>query len=98
MACLGIRGQNVTTEIAAAQELPLGVYITRCVTDRPAFLDGLQNGDILTAINDDAILTMEDLQRCLEKYEPGDIVSVTAERSGREGYTQIKLDVTLQAR
>lgn len=98
MACLGIRGQNVTTEIAEAQELPMGVYITRCVTDRPAFLDGLQSGDILTAINADEILTMEDLQRCLEKYEPGDIVSVTAERSGREGYTQIKLDVTLQAR
>lgn len=98
MACLGIRGQNVTAEIAERQELPLGVYITRCVSDRPAYLEGLQSGDVLTAINEDAVSTMEDLQRCLEKYEPGDAVTITAQRSGREGYTEFTVDVTLQAR
>ena len=51
-ACLGIRGQNVTDEIAQAHDLPVGVYITRCLDDRPAFLAGLQIGDILTGIND----------------------------------------------
>ena len=97
-ACLGIRGQNVTDEIAQAHDMPVGVYITRCIDDRPAFLAGLQIGDILTGINDTEIVTVKDLQNCLEKLQPGDVITVTVQRNGREGYKEIQTAATLQAR
>ena len=97
-ACLGVRGQNVTDEIAQVHDMPVGIYITRCLDDRPAFLAGLQIGDILTGINDTKIVTVKDLQTCLEKLQPGDVVTVTVQRSGREGYKEIQTVATLQSR
>lgn len=78
--------------------MPVGIYITRCLDDRPAFLAGLQIGDILTGINDTEIVTVKDLQTCLEKLQSGDVVTVTVQRSGREGYKEIQTVATLQSR
>lgn len=97
-ACLGIKGQNVTEEMAEQHQMPTGIYIIQCLDDRPAYLAGLQIGDILTGINDTEIQSVKDLQNCLEKLHPGDAVTITVQRNGREGYTEIQTIATLQAR
>ena len=98
MATLGIRGQNVTADISEKQQMPMGVYVTKCLTDEPAYDAGIQSGDILTAIGNVVIVSLKDMQNCLEGLEPGDTVTVTVKRYGNEEYTEFTFDVTLQAR
>lgn len=98
MAQLGIRGQNVTEEIAAENAIPQGVWITECLTDEPAYLAGMQQGDIITAIDETEIGTLRELSNCLAAYSPGDTVTVTVQREGREGYSEISFTVTLDVR
>ena len=98
MAQLGIRGQNVTEDIAAENAIPEGVWITECLTDEPAYLAGMQQGDIITAIDETEIGTLRELSNCLALYSPGDTVTVTVQREGRDGYSAISFAVTLDAR
>ena len=98
MATLGIRGQNVTADISEKQGLPMGVYITKCLTDEPAYEAGIQSGDILTTIDGTVIVSMKDVQTCMERLDPGDVVKVTVKRCGNEEYTEFTFDVTLGAR
>ncbi len=98
MSSLGIQGQNVTEDIAEEENLPIGIYITKCLSGKAADLAGMQNGDILTGIGDEEISTMKELQSCLAQYSPGDVVIVTLQRYGREGYQKITYTVTLDSR
>jgi len=76
----------------------MGVYISRFVSEKSAYMAGLQSGDILTAIGDVTILSMKDVQTCLEGLHTGDSMTVNVKRGGREGYTEKVFEVVLQPR
>ena len=40
-------------------------------------------GDVITAVNDEAIASLDDLLTLLEKRQPGDTVTLTLSRAGR---------------
>ena len=95
---LGVQGQTVTAAISEERQIPMGVYITQCVADKPAYLSGLQNGDILTALDGTPVASVQDLQAKLEALPADAQVTVTVQRSGREGYEEMTFAVQLTAR
>ena len=74
-------------------EIPKGAYIKDVCMDSPAMAAGLQNGDVITEIDGDEILTAENYEKKLLSLKPEDTVEVKIERQGPEGYTEITCTV-----
>jgi len=53
---------------------------------------GLQEGDVITGIDDTAITSADSLVATIRSYRPGDEVTVTYERDGEEQTTTLVLD------
>lgn len=71
-----------------------GVRIEAIVPDSPAAKSGLQAGDVVTLIDDEPVKNLQGFTDVLKTLSPGQTVSVTAVRDGKERVT----DVTLVAR
>lgn len=92
---LGIYGQSVTQAMQTSNGFPQGVYVTSTEQDSPAFVSGIQSGDIVTGINGKSVTTIKEYQQLLYSYSPGDVIMVSAMRLGREGYIGIEFQCTL---
>ena len=92
----GITGQNVTDELAAKYGLPSGVYISNVDIDSPAYYAGLQAGDVISAINGQSILTIQQFSEKLYQYADGEAMYVTAMRQGKDGYSDVAFSVSVQ--
>ena len=93
---IGISGQEVTSEVVELYGLPAGIYITSVGPDTPAEEAGLEEGMILTALDDYEITSMSDLQGVLEYYSGGETVTLTVcEQSRQGGYEEKQLEITL---
>jgi len=73
--CFGIEGQEVTEEMVE-RGLPEGIYVMNSMADRPAYNAGIQNGDIITAINDREVTTMKEFQGMVDAMECGQLLHV----------------------
>lgn len=93
----GIMGQGVS-ETMAAQGLPEGIYVMNAIADGPAYNAGIQNGDIITAVDGRELLSMKDFQGMMDSLECGQLINVTVERNGRDQYTRLEFQVTVGAR
>lgn len=95
-AFLGIRGQTVDPQVAELYGLPVsqGAVIAQVVDGTPAAGAGLQRGDIVTALGDREISSMEMLAGLIHRHQPGETVSLTVVRDGEE----LTLEVTLDER
>ncbi|MFA9378256.1 MAG: S1C family serine protease [Lachnotalea sp.] len=94
----GIKGSDVTADIAEQQNLPMGVYVVETEMDSPAMNAGIQNGDVITKIEDTEIKTVRDLQNELGKYKENQVLSVVVKRQGMDEYKEIEFIVTLGAK
>ena len=88
----------MTAEIAEERQIPQGVYITQCVSEKPAYQAGIQSGDILTDFGGAAVTSLEQLQTRLESLPADSQVRVTVQRSGRGGYEELTVTVQLEPR
>lgn len=95
--CFGIEGQEVTEEMVE-RGLPEGIYVMNSMADRPAYNAGIQNGDIITAINDREVTTMKEFQGMVDAMECGQLLHVIVQRNGRAQYTELEFQVTVGAR
>jgi S1-C subfamily serine protease len=87
---LGVTGAG--SEVNRALGLPKGVAIVRIQRNGPAAKAGLKAfargdagivpGDVITAIDDQPVETVDDMLTALERLEPGDACRVTLWRSG----------------
>lgn len=93
----GIKGQEVDDTMNQGG-LPEGVYVQTSVVDGPAYNAGIQNGDIVTMIQNKEITGMKDFQAELEKLENGQTVEVMVQRKGREQYAELSFQVTIGMR
>jgi putative serine protease PepD len=73
---LGITGTEPTSG-------PAGALVTEVVPNSPAAGSGLRPGDLVTAIDGDAVEGMSDLAARIRAIEPGTRVTLTIERDGR---------------
>jgi S1-C subfamily serine protease len=97
---LGITGADVTPDLASANNLPVdsGVLVTGFVPDAsghsPAQQAGMQQGDIIVAVNGTRVTGNADLAGILLSLSPGTRVQVTVQR----GSSQQTMTVTLGER
>ncbi len=93
---LGVQWVEITPRIASAYNLPVqfGAYIQEVEPSTPADRGGLLPGDIITAIEDQAIDEQNSFVNILMRFDPGEEVPITVIREGRE----ITLSVTLGSR
>ena len=83
---LGLGGSTINPQIAEAEELPdgtLGVFVGTVEANGPAGEAGLQEGDIVTGIDDQPVRSFEDLIGYLiTETSPGDQVTLEVLRNG----------------
>jgi 2-alkenal reductase len=90
---LGISFQPITPDIATAYNLPAqwGVYVTSVAANSPASRANLQNGDIITGVDNVSLDANHSYVNTLFTYKPGDQVTLTVMRNGKT----IQLQATL---
>ncbi len=96
LATLGIIGTDVTPEANSERKVPFGAYVKEVVSDSPAMEAGIRNGDVIVKLGTIEIGSFTDYKQALLKYQPEDVVTVTLERPGREEYTEMTYEVTLE--
>ena len=96
---IGISGATVTSDVAKAYNMPVGVYVAQIIENGGAAGSDLREGDIITAINGQSIASMEDLQKMLQYYKAGTEVTLTVQRQdGKGSYAEASVNVTLGTR
>ncbi len=98
VAYFGVIGQNITSSMASAYGMPVGIYLTDVVVDSPAFEAGLQNGDIITNIDENLVLTIQSFSEKLYQCSAGQQIRVTVQRPDREEYRELQFAVTVSMR
>ncbi|GAB4464976.1 MAG: trypsin-like peptidase domain-containing protein [Anaerolineales bacterium] len=90
---MGIRFQPINPGIAARYNLPAqwGVYVMEVVEGSPASKAGLQQGDIITKIGEVALDESHSYVNTLFAFKPGDEITVTVVRGGKELQVKITL-------
>ena len=101
-ARLGVNFHAMAQQVLANRGIP-GLAVTGTEQGSPAEKAGLipmwRNargnlvvGDVITAVNERAIRTPSDLYAALDKLSPGDEVTLTVQRSGKEMKIKVKTD------
>ena len=93
---LGITGVTVTESDAERFSLPQGVYVYGVSEGSAAEQAGLQQGDIITAIDGVEITTMEELNEQKNQHKAGETVTLRISRSGETRDIQMTLQEVQQ--
>lgn len=95
-AFLGIQGQDISSDVAKAYNMPEGIYVYQVVSGSAAEQAGIRQGDIITAFDGQSVSTMNQLKEFLTYYKSGQSVKVTLQRLGN-GYEEQTIEVTLSS-
>ncbi|CAN5352196.1 DegQ family serine endoprotease [soil metagenome] len=95
-AVLGVSIQPIDPRLQQAIGLPTldGVLIADYdgnMRENPARKAGLQPGDVVLAVNDEAVSSPSSLQQAIAFHEPGDEVELTIWRDGEEREVEVEL-------
>lgn len=93
VAYLGISGIDVTSEANRVQGVPFGGFVTKVDMNSPAMLAGIQQGDVITGINDRDVAVFQDYTSALMLFEPGQTVTVTVMRQSQEEYKEMNFTI-----
>ena len=92
-AQLGVTLVSVTSSLAQRYKLPAssGAYISSVISDSSADKAGLEVGDIITKVDDTTVTSASDLMIAVRLKSPGDTITVTYNRDGKEKTATIEL-------
>jgi len=90
---LGVIGLDISRELAQRFNLAVdsGILVMRIIPESPAERAGLQSGDVIAAIEDKQVNSMENLQKQIRARRAGDSVSLVVVRGSEEGRTRVTL-------
>ena len=92
---LGIQVKNIDAQTAQTFDMPQGVFIYKFTEGSNAENSGLQEKDIITALDGQVVTSYDDLSTLLAKYKAGETVKVTVQRPNGNKYDEVTVDVTL---
>lgn len=92
---LGITGQDVTSDVSGAFDMPRGVYITSVEEGSAAAKAGLKKGDIITRFDGSGVSTLAELKEQLSYYKKGEQVKLTVNQASEGEYQEQVVAVTL---
>jgi serine protease Do len=88
---IGVASMDVTEELAARNDLPVGVYVKEVEAFSAAERAGIKIGDVITEIDGQTVKTTDELNALKEKHQAGDTIKLTLIR---DGFKKV-VDVTL---
>ena len=88
---LGITGEALSSFYQHYYRLPAGLYITNVEPGSDAHKKGIEKGDILLALDDSRIYTMDDLKAFLYACEVGQKVETVIYRGGQQHVLEMTL-------
>lgn len=95
-AYLGIYGNDVSSDLSSAYNMPEGVWVSNVTDNSPAEKAGIQQRDIIVKFNNHNITSMTGLQEQIAKKKAGTKVTITVQRQNSNGeYKEVEIDVTL---
>lgn len=89
---IGVSISDLKKDLKDIYDSDSGAFIVQVEPDSPAAKAGLQRGDLIVKVNNDAIKNANDLKNSIGNKAPGENVEVTYERDNALKTTQIKLD------
>ncbi len=92
---VGLRVSTVTNAIAKEYGIPKGVYIKSVELDSPAMAAGLQEADVMIAINGEEISSMEQYYQKIYTKKPDEVITITVKRQNGESYVNLDCTVTV---
>ena len=95
-AFLGICGINVTEEISKANDIPVGIWVTRVEDDSPAMAAGIQKGDVIVGYGSKEIYNMAGLIMNLEDTDPGQNIALHIMRRKGGEFESINVNVATE--
>jgi S1-C subfamily serine protease len=93
-AWLGVSGTDLDPWTAREYGVGTGTLIRRVTPKSPADLSGLKVQDVVTAVENLPISTMNELMMLIRRHEPGDRVALTVVRSGVKRSVKVRLTGT----
>lgn len=93
-AFLGIEGRTIFDQAPDGSEIPGGARIENLLPESAIAQSGARVGDVIVALEEEAITTMEELVVELRRYRAGDRVLLTV----RRGSERVTLEVVLDRR
>ena len=92
---VGLYLSTVTDDIAEDYDIPKGIFIKEVIADSPAMVAGLQNGDVITHINGESIMTDEKFSEKIAQLIPGTNCEISVKRQNGNEYYEVKCTVTI---
>lgn len=92
---LGIKISTVNNDIAETYDIPKGIYVKSIAWDSPAMAAGLQNGDVITEIDGEEILTTQAYKNCLLEHKPDTQIKIMVKRQSINGYEEMECQATV---
>ena len=89
---IGISGVDISESYSNYLGLPMGVYVTAVSEGSAAAEAGIKHGDVIIGIEDEAVTSMEELNKIKNKYKAGDTIKLKISRDGND----IDVRITLQ--
>jgi Do/DeqQ family serine protease len=92
-AYLGIMIRDINSDLVKEEKLKRneGTYVDSLIAKSAAAEAGILAGDVITEINDIPVMRSSDLMEQVGRHRPGDEVSVTVDRHGKEMTFQVTL-------
>lgn len=92
---LGIIGATITpqaAELVSGLRISSGVLVTATVAGRLAVDSGLQEGDVIHALNRTAIRSVDELRNAFNRLKPGDPAALLVERNGKLTFLTFEME------
>lgn len=94
-AYIGIKGEDIPTEISKMKDVPSGVYVMEIEMDSPAMAAGIQSGDIIVRMDKSKIVSFADYGKVLNTWKPGDTKDIYLMRKSQDGYKNAKVQIVV---
>lgn len=94
---IGIMGATISSYQSENLDVPRGVYVDAVDENSPAMTAGIQNGDILHALDGQEVQSMEEYASVLQGLNKGTRTTVNVYRKNPSGeYEDVQLKVTIK--
>lgn len=91
---IGITGSNVSSTVASAYGIPMGIMVDEISKDGPCYGTELKKDDIITGVDDKEIQSFSDIYEILETHKPGDKIVIKYYRMSDQSTGEVEVTLT----
>lgn len=88
---IGITGSNVSSDVASAYGIPMGIMVDEISKDGPCYGTELKTDDIITGVDDKEIQSFSDIYEILETHRPGDKIVIKYYRMSDQSTGEVEV-------